>query len=172
MDRITDHLPGGGVYVKSETGKEGTGAFTTMRRMPEIISRLAAYEDTGLEPDEVSYLKDYAVAKAVAEVKEFNGVTIDALISMAAAAKEDRLLVLPCAIGTPVWVHEILCSAGKLLTYEGCKYSQDCMRDGSIKCPFRVVKRAFTVNMRKGLGITFWLTKKEAEDAIPADRRP
>ena len=57
MRRITDHLPGGGIYVKSETGAEGTGAATTQRRLHEIIGRLAAYEDTGLEPDQIMELK-------------------------------------------------------------------------------------------------------------------
>ena len=43
----------GTAYVVSETGEEGVGAYTTQRRLPEIIARLAAYEDTGLTPHEV-----------------------------------------------------------------------------------------------------------------------
>lgn len=58
MNRITDHLPGGGVYVKSETGTEGTGATTTQRRLPEIITRLAEYEDTGLNPEEIAAIRE------------------------------------------------------------------------------------------------------------------
>lgn len=56
-NRITDHLPGGGIYVKSETGTEGTGVATTQRRLPEILAKLAAYEDTNLAPEEVAAIQ-------------------------------------------------------------------------------------------------------------------
>ena len=52
MERLTDRLPDGTAYVVSETGTEGVGHFTTQRRLPEVIARLAAYEDTGLTPRE------------------------------------------------------------------------------------------------------------------------
>lgn len=32
-------------FVISETGKEGAGHYTTMRRLPDLISKLAKYED-------------------------------------------------------------------------------------------------------------------------------
>ena len=51
--RITGRLPDGVAYVRSETGREGVGAITTQRRLPEIISRLAAYEDTELTPKQI-----------------------------------------------------------------------------------------------------------------------
>lgn len=54
MERITGRLPNGIAFVRSETGAEGTGAYTTQRRVPGMISRLAAYEDTGLEPEEIT----------------------------------------------------------------------------------------------------------------------
>lgn len=121
----------------------------TWRGLSAIFERLAEYEDTGLSP-----------------------VTVNALNSLATLAKEHRLLVLPCAIGTPVFVHEILCQAGMRLTYANCKYGQDCDRNDFIKCPLRVVKRPFTLKMRDGLGVKFWLTQEEAEAAIPEDQRP
>jgi hypothetical protein len=43
----------------------------------KMLNRLAAYEDTGLTPEEVAEL--------------------------AKAKKDGRLLVLPCKVGTPVW---------------------------------------------------------------------
>lgn len=53
MERLTNRLPDGTVYVVSETGDEGVGHFTTQRRLPELVTRLAAYEDTGLAPEEI-----------------------------------------------------------------------------------------------------------------------
>lgn len=133
--------------------------------LQRIFDRLAEYEDTGYSPEDFDKL-----CREMSDLRM--ALCLDTYDDLRKIIQADRLLVLPCAIGTPVWVHEPLCSRGKQVTYEGCKFAQDCTRDRFIKCPLRVVKRAFTVNMRKGLGITFWLTKKEAEDAIPADRRP
>ena len=44
-ERITGRLSDGTVYVRSETGNEGVGYFTTQRRLPEIITKLAKLED-------------------------------------------------------------------------------------------------------------------------------
>lgn len=54
MKRITGRLPDGTAYVRSEAEDEGVGSFTTQRRVPEMIRRLAAYEDTGREPEEIN----------------------------------------------------------------------------------------------------------------------
>ena len=161
MERITDRLPDGTAYVKSETGTEGVGAFTTQRRTPEMIARLCEYEDTGLTPAQVFALKkDHSRALSLAK---------DAYkLLMAKAA--DCLLELPCPIGTPVYVHDTICAgfAGKMTD---CYYGQDCARNPQYKCPLRVTKRPFTVKMYNGLGTRFWLTEEEAEAAIPPDRR-
>lgn len=58
MGRMTNRTSYGTAYVRSETGQEGVGHFTTQRRLPDIISKLAAYEDTGLTPDEINSLCD------------------------------------------------------------------------------------------------------------------
>lgn len=67
--------------------------------------RLAAYEETGLEPEAVEHLKLASMGKAIAEIKEFEGVPIDRLRELAQAEKEGRLVVLPCEIGSPVYSH-------------------------------------------------------------------
>ena len=58
----------------------------------EICERLAAYEDTGLEPDEVAALqKDWSDLRTM--IGECGGV--DRLRELAAADKDGRLVVLP-----------------------------------------------------------------------------
>lgn len=47
--------------------------------------RLAAYEETGLEPEAVEHLKLASMGKAIAEIKEFEGVPIDRLRKLAQA---------------------------------------------------------------------------------------
>ena len=63
MERLTGRMENGASYVRSETGKEGVGHFTTQRRLPELISRLAKYEDTGLTPEQVREMKEKQIAK-------------------------------------------------------------------------------------------------------------
>ena len=69
------------------------------------VDRLAAYEETGLEPEAVEHLKLASMGKAIAEIKEFEGVPIDRLRELAQAEKEGRLVVLPCEIESPVYSH-------------------------------------------------------------------
>lgn len=53
--------------------------------------RLAAYEETGLEPEAVEHLKLASMGKAIAEIKEFDGVPIDRLRELAQADREGKL---------------------------------------------------------------------------------
>lgn len=55
----------------------------------KAVDRLAAYEETGLEPEAVEHLKLASMGKAIAEVIEFEGIPIDRLRELAQA---DRLL--------------------------------------------------------------------------------
>jgi len=62
----------------------------------EICERLAAYEDTGLEPDEVAALqKDWSDLRTM--IGECGGV--DRLRELAAADKDGRVAVLPVGTG-------------------------------------------------------------------------
>nr|DAO61418.1 MAG TPA: hypothetical protein [Caudoviricetes sp.] len=62
-------------------------------------SRLAAYEDTGLEPESVEALKLSMMGKAISEIAEFNGLSIDRLRELAEANKDGRVAVLPVGTG-------------------------------------------------------------------------
>lgn len=65
------------------------------RDMGEVLRRLAEYEDTGLEPQEIDALKLYTMGAAVAAIKEFDGVSICRLQELAKAEKEGRLVLVP-----------------------------------------------------------------------------
>lgn len=66
----------------------------------KVWERMKAYEDTGLEPEEVNSVKLALMGKSVAEVKEFEGVPIDRLRELAQADKDGRCAALPC----PNWL--------------------------------------------------------------------
>lgn len=69
----------------------------------EIIDRLAAYEDTGLEPEEVESCKAALAGREIAKITKFDGISIEALKEIAKAYQEGRLLVLPCKVGDTAW---------------------------------------------------------------------
>lgn len=105
MERMTDHMVGGGIYVKSETGTEGTGAATTQRRLPEIIRRLCEYEDTGLTPKQINGLRAGALRSDKTMHKAYNtalarrhyGATCPRCGGLLSVAyHEDRLYSVKC----------------------------------------------------------------------------
>ena len=49
------------------------------------VERLAAYEETGLEPEAVEHLKLASMGKAIAKIKEFEGVPVNRLRELAQA---------------------------------------------------------------------------------------
>ena len=60
----------------------------------ETVDRLAAYEDTGLEPEAVEHLKLASMGRAVAEITEFEGIPIARLSELAQAERDGRCVVL------------------------------------------------------------------------------
>ena len=64
---------------------------------------LRAYKATGLAPESVEALKLSMMGKAIAEIKEFNGLPVDRLRELAEADKDGRLVVLPCKVGDTVY---------------------------------------------------------------------
>ena len=89
MERLTfiDHL---GWYVNGNGGERIRGSH---------INRLAAYEDSGLKPEEILYLGDLREMKR----EIIFGVTAERLKELAEADKEGRLVVLPCKVGDTVY---------------------------------------------------------------------
>lgn len=76
---------------------DGAKPVEQMEKIRFAIDRLAAYEDTGLEPEEVTQIKLTIMGKSLAEIKEFEGVSINRMIELTQAEKDGRLVVLPDA---------------------------------------------------------------------------
>lgn len=91
MDRITRKV-GDGVVFPSEL--VGVCMEPSNPTMYKILTRLAEYEDTGLTPDEVEQLIIFEMAKAVAEITEFDGVPIQRLKELAVAEKSGEIETL------------------------------------------------------------------------------
>ena len=73
--------------------------------VPRIYARLAAYEDTGLEPQDIISAVDMAkIACALHELNAYKDIgPIDHIRDLLQAEQDGRLVVLPCKVGDHVW---------------------------------------------------------------------
>ena len=131
----------------------------------ERFLSLAAYEDTGLTPESVEALKLSMMGKAIAEIKEFNGLPVDRLRELAEADKDGRLVVLPCKVGDIVWAN-----------LDGMRHTRKCVIEFA-NIGSRVTTIVFSTvdGLREQYGVnpcsfgkTVFLTREEAEKALEA----
>ena len=130
----------------------------------ERFLRLAAYEDTGLEPDEVNALqKDWSDLCTV--IGECGG--IDRLRELAEADKAGRLVVLPCKVGDTVWitgsVRRLYSEKVRTFFCGDPSYSRG-MADNGVKM-MRTTGCDIPIHE---FGKTVFLTREEAEKALEA----
>lgn len=126
-----------------------------------------AYEATGLAPESVEKLKLSMMGKAIAEIKEFNGLPVDRLRELAEADKDGRLVVVPCKVGDTVWVtgrdnvpREMEIEAPDIravCTDEDNLCMSTCNRKPDGFCAYRLR------NDGADIGKTVFLTREEAE---------
>lgn len=137
-------------------------AIPIVSDMDVIMMRLAAYEDTGLTPEEVAALvKDWSDLCTI--VGECGG--IDRLRELAEADRAGRLVVLPCQVGQRVFA---LLDTDKHISE--CEVKQIGMGNkiGFIGLePIGARGREYGVALN-GLGKTVFLTREEAEKALEA----
>lgn len=102
MERLTRRSDTGHAYYPRcfEEPCGGDGCKIKDCLLDDIIcDRLAAYEDTGMEPESVEALKLSMMGKAISEITEFDGLPIDRLRELAEADKDGRVVMLPCKVG-------------------------------------------------------------------------
>ena len=147
----------------------------------EAANRLAAYEETGLEPAMCANYKtfeDEAISK---------GVPFKRIVALMEADRAGRLVVLPCKVGDTVWAasgkiikceidETYLCDSGGiefLVSFNcddaDCKrcpfndWTQDC--SGECYCDCEYGHGSFKDS---DIGKTIFLTREEAEKALEA----
>ncbi len=92
MERLTMRGVNGIWCAEGSVGRDDDGRVYT-----EAIDRLAAYEDTGLTPEEFD-----ALCREMSNIRLMVGAkTYGELAKM---VKDRRLVVLPCKVGDPVYV--------------------------------------------------------------------
>lgn len=128
----------------------------------QFVERLAAYEDTGLTPEEVAAAKMALMGKTLAEITEFEGVPIARLRALAEADKDGRCVVLPCKVGDTVYqlrrkTHARVVDISPRIVSSACVW-----KDGS----YALTHQGMLYCQSGDLGKTWFLTREEAERAL------
>ena len=122
-----------------------------------LKSRLAAYEDTGLEPQDIISAVDMAkIACALHELNAYKDLgPIDHIRDLIKAEQDGRLVVLPCKAGDHVWVDGREAVVENFFGYETERYLHAQFYDNMqyIDIPFTEI------------GKTVFLTNEEADHA-------
>lgn len=161
MERLTEkHYLGADHYIKCSENCNMDMDCIDCQSFDCLVERLAAYEDTGLTPDEVSALvKDWS--DLCTATGECGG--IDRLRELSEADKDGRMVLLPCKVGQRVFA---LLDTDKHISE--CEVKQIGMGNkiGFIGLePIGARGREYGVSL-KGFGKTVFLTREEAEKAL------
>ena len=123
----------------------------------KLIERLAAYEDTGLTPEEIKapFTEDTMINLAAQAL----GVEPSRLRELAEADKDGRCVVLPCKVGDTVW--RIVRDGEPHITRDEVRDMY--FADDMTLCVELVGGR---VTFTEKFGKTVFLTREEAEKAL------
>ena len=105
MERLTKRIEGGQAVFHECHGTCGTCDGANCYCIGPMVDRLAAYEDSGLEPEEIerivdAYGRGHTLRTESAERLEIvREIKTDRLRELAKAEKDGRLEVLPCKVG-------------------------------------------------------------------------
>lgn len=128
--------------------------------------KLKSYLDIGLKPAELTALKLASMGKCVAEIKEFDGISIDRLRELAKADNDERLVLLPCKPLDTVYslfCGEIVEKRIGAITINGYTNPRIWVE---LYCDFLATQ---TERWDLAVGKEFFLTRGEAEAALKGD---
>lgn len=128
-----------------------------------VCERLAAYEDTGLEPEAVETVKLALAAKHMVDLETLNNTPISRLVELAEADKDGRVVVLPCKVGDTVWAN-----------LDGMRHTRKCVIEfANIGSHVTTIVFSTVDGLREQYGVnpssfgkSVFLTREEAEKAL------
>ena len=170
MERLTRRINGVVVYIGTNNpymnGQVSCEVEPAGAR--EMMTRLAAYEDTHMMPADVMSMRmDMAIITAL-----LHDCDVHRMRELAEADKDGRLVVLPCKVGDTLWVtgrdnmpREMELEAPDIravCTDEDNLCMSTCNRKPDGFCAYRLR------NDGADVGKTVFLTREEAEKALEA----
>lgn len=106
MERLTARTEKGLAYlvnVKPDEQVVESPYKNTLQCILDCFDRLAAYEDTGLTPEEVIACKHALMGRGIAKITEFEGISLDRLEEICNAERDGRCYTPPVKIGDTVY---------------------------------------------------------------------
>lgn len=163
MERMTEkHYLGTDHYMKCSGNCNVDMDCIDCPSFDRLVERLAAYEDTGLTPDEIKSMKDEHFSGL--EMAKLHSALME-LKKYQEADKDGRLVVLPCKVGQRVFA---LLDTDKHISE--CEVKQIGMGNkiGFIGLePIGARGREYGISLN-GFGKTVFRTREEAENALGA----
>lgn len=174
MERYTKRLEDGQAVMACANCSESwntnpDGKCTALYCRNRLKDRLAAYEDTGLEPCDYSAMA-HALKQAeraredlTEMIRQIGATGLDRLRELAQADREGRCVVLPCKTGDTVWFNTYSCNATVCHGVQPHKVK-------AIRTYVIVAGDHTDVGLPiETAGITWFLTENAARDALKGD---
>ena len=166
MERLTKTVNGVVTYIGTgnKFGKWMLPAELSGWQIRAVMKRLAAYEDTGMEPEEINDMAlEVATLKTIESMYDGFGKP-DHIRDLLQAEQDGRLVVLPCKVGDRVFhVRRVTQAEAKRMgaptRHRGIVYYEDR--------PFAIKEKLCTKSDYAQIGKTVFLTREQAE-AAPA----
>ena len=125
--------------------------FSGVQYQADFVDRLAAYEDTGLSPEKVSWMKEVVEAAFDNDTSR-----IERAHNLHVADKEGRVVVMPCKVGDTVYFALL----GRII-------EKQVFSIVSFSKSTRIYCGGTSEYFRpEDIGKTFFLTREEAEKAL------
>lgn len=130
------------------------------RNIPEErFLRLAAYEDTGLMPEEIERSKLEIEAGCVKAIARTYGIDINRLRKLAEADRDGWLVVPPCKVGDKLY---------RVFAGEIFEHRVGSMKYFAIQGKWDIETYPFCPCVESSIGKTIFLTHEEAKAALEA----
>lgn len=131
--------------------------FSGVQYQADFVDRLAAYEDTGLEPEAVETVKLALAARHMVDLETLNNTPISRLVELAESDKDGRVVVLPCKVGDKLY---------RVFAGEIFEHRVGSMKYFAIQGKWDIETYPFCPRVESSIGKTVFLTREEAERAL------
>lgn len=163
MERLTKYLASGAATydypVDCCSGVDCNDRVAKSAYRQTCVERLAAYEDTGLTPEEIKKIGMETEAGCVKAIAWTYGVDINRIRELAEADKDGCVIIVPCKVGDTVYFALL----GKII--EKQVFSIVAFSNST-----RIYCGGTSEYFRpEDIGKTFFLTREEAETCIGGD---
>ena len=156
MERLTEkHYLGTDHYMKCSENCNMDMDCIDCPSFDRLVELLAAYEDTGLTPEEIDM--DHEAAETLRQL--CRGCDLDRLEKLAEADKDERVVVLPCKVGDKLY----RVFAGGIFEHRVGR-----MKYFAIQGQWDIETYPFCPCVESSTGKTIFLTREEAEKALEA----